>query len=364
VPARSTGRPADRAFSGSVGAVRRALQERRPVVANDIAHDAFFAGRASVVSHQLRALVCLPLFEGDRTLGAIYADRTDAGPPITTLDIELLQAFAEHAAVWIAARRATTNSRSRPTPRRAGAASWPRRRRSPDATPRSRRHRNGAVRAADLPAGTMLAGRFRIEKLLGLGGMGMVYRATDTALGVPCALKVLRPELMHREDATERFRQELLLRAPGVESARRAHPRPGAGQRALVLTMDYVEGESLDRRLDREGASLGRRCPAHRAPAGRWPGRRACARRVHRDLKPANILLDAEGNAYISDFGVARSLAGNGMTRSGAIVGTPDYVSPEQAPWRCGRCAQRPVFPRPDPLRNARRQVALRWAAP
>jgi len=97
----------DRAFSGSVGAVRRALQERRPVVANDIVHDAFFAGRASVVSHQLRALVCLPLFEGDRTLGAIYADRTDAGPPITTLDIELLQAFAEHAAVWIAARRAT-----------------------------------------------------------------------------------------------------------------------------------------------------------------------------------------------------------------------------------------------------------------
>ena len=97
----------NRAFSGSVGAVRRALDERRAVVANDIAHDAFLAQRDSVVAHGLRALLCLPLFEGDRVLGAIYADRTGTGPAITTLDLDLLQAFAEHAAVWIAARRAT-----------------------------------------------------------------------------------------------------------------------------------------------------------------------------------------------------------------------------------------------------------------
>ena len=97
----------ERAFSGSVGAVRRALSERRAVVANDITQDIHLAARESVVAHGLRALVCLPLVEGDRTLGAIYADRTGAGPAITTLDLELLQAFAEHAAVWIAARRAT-----------------------------------------------------------------------------------------------------------------------------------------------------------------------------------------------------------------------------------------------------------------
>lgn len=96
-----------RDFSGSVGAVRRALRERRAVVANDIARDAFLVHRDSVVAHGLRALLCLPLFEGDRVLGAIYADRTGAGPAITTLDLDLLQAFAEHAAVWIAARRAT-----------------------------------------------------------------------------------------------------------------------------------------------------------------------------------------------------------------------------------------------------------------
>jgi hypothetical protein len=94
-------------FSGSVGAVRRTLAEQRPVVANDVAHDAFLSGRESVVAHRLRALLCLPLLDGDRTLGAIYADRTGPGPAITTLDLELLQAFAEHAAVWIAARSAT-----------------------------------------------------------------------------------------------------------------------------------------------------------------------------------------------------------------------------------------------------------------
>ena len=97
----------DRAFSGSVGAVRRVLEQRHAFVANDVARDAALAARDSVVARGLRGLLCLPLLEGDRTLGAIYADRTGDGPAITTLDLELLQAFAEHAAVWIAARRAT-----------------------------------------------------------------------------------------------------------------------------------------------------------------------------------------------------------------------------------------------------------------
>ena len=97
----------DRAFSGSVGAVRRALEERRVVVANDVSRDAWLSNRDSVVAGGLHALLCLPLLDGDRTLGAIYADRTGPGQAITTLDLELLQAFAEHAAVWIAARRAT-----------------------------------------------------------------------------------------------------------------------------------------------------------------------------------------------------------------------------------------------------------------
>jgi GAF domain-containing protein len=94
-----------RSFSGSVGAIRRALSERHSVVANDIGRDPWLAGRASVISAGLNALVVLPLLDGDRALGAIYADRVRPGPAITTLDLELLDAFAETAALWIAARR-------------------------------------------------------------------------------------------------------------------------------------------------------------------------------------------------------------------------------------------------------------------
>ncbi len=99
-------RLASREFSGSVGAVGRALQQRRSVVANDIGLEAWLASRASVAAAGLSALVCLPLLDGDVVLGAVYADRTQPGPAITTLDLELLEAFAERAALWIAARRA------------------------------------------------------------------------------------------------------------------------------------------------------------------------------------------------------------------------------------------------------------------
>lgn len=100
-------RLAAREFSGSVGAVERVLQQRRSVVANDIGQEAWLASRASVASAGLSALVCLPLLDGASVLGAVYADRVRPGPAITTLDLELLEAFAERAALWIAARRAS-----------------------------------------------------------------------------------------------------------------------------------------------------------------------------------------------------------------------------------------------------------------
>lgn len=189
----------------------------------------------------------------------------------------------------------------------------------------------GLYAQADLPPGTVLCGRFRIERLLGIGGMGLVYCATDTALDCQVALKLLRPEFMHRPEAMERFRQELLLaRQVSNPHVVRIHDLAQDGNRWL-LTMDYVEGESLDRKLDRDGrVDIEEALRIARQLA---EGLAAAHARgvVHRDLKPANVLLDAEGNAYISDFGVARSLAAGGVTRTGAIVGTPDYVSPEQA---------------------------------
>ncbi|WP_460453854.1 GAF domain-containing protein [Arenimonas aestuarii] len=93
------------AFSGSRGAVDRALRERRPVVINDAGQDAAFAGRASVVAGGLRSLVCLPLVTDKQVLGLAYADSRAPGHAITTLELDLLAAFAERAALWLAARR-------------------------------------------------------------------------------------------------------------------------------------------------------------------------------------------------------------------------------------------------------------------
>lgn len=189
----------------------------------------------------------------------------------------------------------------------------------------------GQHAGAELPPGAVLAGRFEIERMLGIGGMGVVYLARDHDLGVPVAIKLLRPELASRPEAFERFRQELLL-ARQVSSPHvvRIHDIARHGDRWFI-SMDLVDGESLDRRLDREGRlplepalAIARQLAAGLAAAH-------ASGIVHRDLKPANVLVDVAGNALISDFGVARSLGTSGLTQSGAIIGTPDYLSPEQA---------------------------------
>jgi hypothetical protein len=100
-------RLAAREFSGSVGAVRRALETRRSVVVNDIGSEAWLASRASVLAAGLSALACLPLLDGPTAIGAIYVDRVHAGPAISTLDLELLEAFTERVSLWIAAHRAS-----------------------------------------------------------------------------------------------------------------------------------------------------------------------------------------------------------------------------------------------------------------
>ncbi len=189
----------------------------------------------------------------------------------------------------------------------------------------------GAHASADLAPGTLLAGRFAIERILGVGGMGVVYRARDTALDVPVALKLLRPELANRPESFERFRQELLL-ARQVSSPHvvRIHDIARDDGRWFI-SMDLVDGEPLDRRLDREGALPVDAALAIARQVALGLQAAHASGVVHRDLKPSNVLVDAAGNARISDFGVARSLGTSGLTQSGTIVGTPDYLSPEQA---------------------------------
>lgn len=184
---------------------------------------------------------------------------------------------------------------------------------------------------AELGSGDVLAGRYRIEAMLGVGGYGVVYRAHDLTLGIDVALKLLRPEIARRPEAFERFRDELLL-ARQVSSSHvvRIHDIVQHDGRWFI-SMDFVDGESLEHRLDREGKLSTDAAIA--ITRGLLEGLAAAHQRgvVHRDMKPANILLDGSGHAFITDFGIARSLGATALTRTGVIVGTPEYLSPEQA---------------------------------
>ena len=189
----------------------------------------------------------------------------------------------------------------------------------------------GFFAARELRVGDVLAGRFRIDAMIGIGGMGVVYRAHDLSLDIHVALKLLRPDLARRPEAFGNFRQELLL-ARQVSSPHvvRIHDIAEHEGRWFI-SMDFIAGESLEHRLDRV-----RKLAPGQATAivrGLLEGLDAAHLRgvVHRDLKPANVLLGDGDHAYITDFGVARILGATGMTQTGMIVGTPEYLSPEQA---------------------------------
>jgi len=182
-----------------------------------------------------------------------------------------------------------------------------------------------------LPAGTTF-GRYRLESLLGEGGMGAVYRALDTELNRTVALKLVRPELATNPQTMQRFKQELLLASKiSHKNILRIHDL-GDANGIKFITMAFVEGTDLAGLLNREG-----RLPLDRAL--RLARQLAAALEaahgegvVHRDLKPQNILIDANENLYVSDFGLAKSLEAEVSmgTRTGQILGTPRYMSPEQ----------------------------------
>jgi serine/threonine protein kinase len=174
-----------------------------------------------------------------------------------------------------------------------------------------------SMKAAFSP-GTLFAG-YRVASLVGRGGMGVVYRATDLSLQRPVALKLIAPELAEDEHFRVRFLRESRLAAsldhPSVVPIYEAGERDGE----LYLAMRYVEGSDLKTLLEREGKlsperSLG--ILAQIADALDAAHRRAL---VHRDVKPANVLLDDEGHGYLTDFGIAEQLGG-AATDSGRIA--------------------------------------------
>ena len=182
-----------------------------------------------------------------------------------------------------------------------------------------------------LQPGTVLANRYEIVKILGEGGMGAVYKARDLELDREVALKVIRPELANNPEILQRFKQELILaRQVTDRNVIRIFDLGEAGK-IKFITMEYVEGESLHQILKQRGKLDAVEAVDIMEQVVR--GLAAVHREgvIHRDLKPGNIMCDRSGRVVVTDFGLARSLAGEKMTRTGAMMGTIEYMSPEQA---------------------------------
>ena len=184
--------------------------------------------------------------------------------------------------------------------------------------------------AKGLAVGTTFARRYQVMEELGKGGMGRVYKAFDSEVKELVALKVLNPEIASGEGVIERFRNELkLARRIAHRSICRVFDLGRDGD-TTYITMEFVSGEDLKTLLRRVGQLPARRAVAiaREVAEGLVEAHRLGV--IHRDLKPQNVMIDRAGNAHIMDFGIARSTREKGITGPGMIIGTPDYMAPEQ----------------------------------
>lgn len=185
--------------------------------------------------------------------------------------------------------------------------------------------------------GALLGERYRLDELIGRGGMASVWSATDTVLGRPVAVKRLHAGLLADAEHAERFRREAML------VARLSHPNlvhlldRGDDPEGPYLVMELVEGENLKTRVRREGAldpdDAARIC----AQVGRALAYAHAQGVVHRDIKAQNVLITPDGGVKLADFGIARLMEPDdqhGLTRTDMMMGSADYLSPEQADGR------------------------------
>ena len=178
----------------------------------------------------------------------------------------------------------------------------------------------------------MVAGRYELEELVGTGGMSSVYRAHDRLLERKVALKILHPRLVDDAEYVERFRRE----AQAV--AQLAHPNivtvidRGEDDGRQFIVFEYVGGDNLKQVVEREGALPISQVIAYAIEIAEGLAFAHGRGIVHRDVKPQNVLLNGDGRAKVTDFGIARSLdVDKGVTQTGTVLGTSSYIAPEQA---------------------------------
>lgn len=186
-------------------------------------------------------------------------------------------------------------------------------------------------RSVTSQVGTLLSGRYRLDAQIGSGGMSTVYRAFDTVLERPVAIKLMHREIARDSDQLERFRRE----ARAVAQLNHPHIVAviDAGEDGAMpyIVLELVQGETLKQRIRRLGRLPIPEAIAYAIEIARALGFAHQRGIVHRDVKPQNVLIDAEGSAKVTDFGIARTLDQEGLTADGRVLGTTDYVSPEQA---------------------------------
>ena len=183
----------------------------------------------------------------------------------------------------------------------------------------------------EMEVGSTFANRYQIIEELGRGGMGRVYKTLDKEINEKVAIKILKPEISAEKGTIERFRNELRL-ARKIRHMNVCQMFDITKERNVYfITMEYVSGEDLKTTLHRVGRlSVGKTLIiAKQICKGLAEAHRRGV--IHRDLKPHNIMIDRAGDVRIMDFGIARSLKSKGLTESGVMIGTPDYMSPEQA---------------------------------
>ena len=183
----------------------------------------------------------------------------------------------------------------------------------------------------ELAIGSIFAGRYQVIEELGRGGMGRVYKVLDREINERIALKLLKPEISADENIIERFRNELkLARKISHENVCRMYDLNNH-EGVYFITMEYVSGEDLKGTIARLGQLSEGKILFIASQICKGLGAAHRLGVVHRDLKPHNIMIDRHGDVRIMDFGIARSISSSGITESGVMIGTPEYMSPEQA---------------------------------
>ena len=183
-----------------------------------------------------------------------------------------------------------------------------------------------------LTAGHLLAHRYEVLSLLGEGGMGAVYKAHDVELGRMVALKVIRPDLARNRAVLDRFKQELILATQVTHRNVVRIYDLGEAEGIKFITMEYVEGEDLGTIIHKRTKLTPQEAVAVIEQVCRALEAAHNVGVIHRDLKPQNIMWEtATGRILVMDFGLAKTLEGDRMTQTGAMVGTMEYMSPEQA---------------------------------